>query len=218
MWQLGNAAVRIDQAGWATISGGDSLNIPQDSLIFGDSTNNGESMTGILKSSLFMSQTMECEEINTKSATYLENLKANTAPETKNVWQSPAIVVVEDFVTVSASGVDVDGDNLRMKLTFFGVSEENCDKANCGDLTTESFGTEGSATIHGVVKYQRAGRYVVRVQVTDMLGHTATEVTPLVHGNFTYVTYGGLDAARKPRRIKVTNYPLSQIFRSTIIQ
>lgn len=176
VWQLGNAAVRTDQDGWSTTLGGSFLNIPQDSLIFGDSTDKGESMTGTLKSSLFMSQAMECEEISTKSSTYLKNLKANTAPEIKNLWYSPASAVVGDFVTVSAAGSDGGGSNLKMKLTFFGASEENCSKPHCGDFAKEVVGTEGSVNIHGAVKYQRAGKYVVRVQVTDMLGHTATEV------------------------------------------
>lgn len=127
---------------------------------------------------LFMNQSVECDKVLSQANSYVESIAGNRAPTITEAWHSPTNAVVGDLITVASLAEDLDGDPLKMRMTFYGIPKEECKKATCGDFETEIYSVGGSASIHSAVTYQRAGRYIIRIEATDMKGNLATQVAP----------------------------------------
>lgn len=112
----------------------------------------------------------------------------NTAPTIDSASLSSADVFIGEDVLLSLSATDSDGDPMQAKVTWFGVPAANCSTAGCGDrvayaASPAASNAQGLASLQllTVVSYKRAGRYVVRVEVSDGRGgHTVTDLELLV--------------------------------------
>lgn len=133
----------------------------------------------MIHNALFMNQSLECSETLSKANSYVESLARNKAPRITEAWQSPVDAFVGDLVTVASQALDMDGDPIKMRMTFYGVQKVGCNLASCGDTEKEMYFPEGSASIHSAVIYKRAGRHIVRIEATDMKGHVTTRVIHL---------------------------------------
>ncbi|GMH43935.1 hypothetical protein BSKO_11869 [Bryopsis sp. KO-2023] len=171
----GNIGANIDASGYTVLTENPPFNIPKKELILGDPSVQGSSATLTIQKLHFFNQSLGCEEIPTIIELY-ENGKENVEPEISEPWQSPESTFVDDTVTVSASASDGNGDDIKLRMTFFGVPGEHCDEPTCGDFVKETVGPGSGTELHAWAKYQRPGRFVVRIEATDMQGHSVFKV------------------------------------------
>ncbi|KAG2501286.1 hypothetical protein HYH03_001088 [Edaphochlamys debaryana] len=77
---------------------------------------------------------------------------------------------VTETVTVTAVVTDADGDGLRLRLTAYGVPPPGCATSGCGDDGFSVYSGSGMATLSYSVAYPLPGRYVMRLEASDLLG------------------------------------------------
>lgn len=94
-------------------------------------------------------------------------ITAALPPLTVTVDQQPTAVAVGQQLRLAVTAAGAVGDARRIRVTLFGLAPEGCAAAECGDRVVETLAPQGQpASLAVAAAYPRAGRYVVRVEVS----------------------------------------------------
>jgi hypothetical protein len=131
-----------------------------------------------LRSLCSLEENLNIIGINLDTSTAENTLPEVTALQIKSavVWGrgESSVVEVEEEVELVAAAQDLDGDELQLEVTVYGVPPEDCSKTTCGDATFSTVGgSSGKAQLTAKVSFPLPGRYIVRARVSDGSGRVA---------------------------------------------
>lgn len=111
---------------------------------------------------------------------------SNTPKEIPNIVElqaKPAAggegLEVEQEVQIVARAGDVDGDQLQLSVTVYGLPPAGCEATECGDATffapMDVSSSSGVAEVSPRVKFPIPGRFIIRARVSDGSGEVITK-------------------------------------------